>query len=276
MKRQRRRITACPCLLVLLLCGCGKAEAELTELERLLARPASPYAEHVFSHQGTAKEEIPESFAAYDLAVLYGSRFLEQDLVVSSDGVLYCCHDLSPARLTGETRLFSELSAQEIDALRVTDTGLPLLRLSEVFQRYGAAVIYVIELRQDAISLEPFIKLVEDWQMQDHIIVQSSSLELLRQLDGRWPEAPKLYLAFGKDSVDAVMDVDYVDIVAVSGGLFTQACCEQVHAAGKKYCVYVVNATSSIRKAIEMGADCYFTDFTGKAFALEELYRTKK
>ena len=87
---------------------------------------------------------------------------------------------------------------------------------------------------------------------------------------------PKLFLTFDKSLLDPALHAEYVDAVGCSGSLFSQETCDRVHDAGKKYCVYVVNAVSSIRKAIEIGADCYFTDYTGKALLLEELYRTKK
>ena len=276
MKRLCASMLFCICLLVLLLCGCGKNEAELTELERLLARPASPYAAHVFSHQGTAKEETPESFAAYDLAILYGSRYLEQDLVVSSDGVLYCSHDTSPEALTGESRLFSEMTSAEIDALRVRDSDQRLLRLRDVFERYGGAVTYVIELKRDTVSLEPFLKLVEECQMQDHILVQSSSMSTLQRIEELWPEMPKLFLLFDKERYQQALKEPCVDIIGMSSAYFNQEECDRVHAAGKKCCVYVCNSTETIRRAIEIGADCYFTDYTGKALLLEELYRTEK
>ena len=117
-----------------------KPEYPYLDIEDVLSSPVSPYAAHVFSHQGTAKEECSETFAAYDLAILYGSRCLEQDLVISSDGILYCSHDLSPERLTGEQRQFSEMTSREIDALRTETGNLCIPRLSAVFARYGKAV----------------------------------------------------------------------------------------------------------------------------------------
>jgi len=276
MKRLIALLLVCLCLSALL-CGCetdGADKSELSELERLLARPASPFAAHVFSHQGTAKEEIPESFEAYDLAILYGSRYLEQDLVVSSDGVLYCCHDTSPEALTGESRLFSEMTSAEIDALRIKGSGKPFLRMRDVFDRYGSAVTYVIELKRDTISLEPFLKLVEECQMQDHIIVQSSSMSTLKKIEEIWPDMPKLFLLFDRDRYQQALKEPCVDIIGMS--LVNQEECDRVHAAGKQYCAYVCNTTDSIREAIEIGADCYFTDFTGKALLLEELYRNEK
>lgn len=244
----------------------------LEDLEKLLARPASPYAEHVFSHQGTMIEEPSETFAAYDLAVAYGSRFLEQDLVISADGVLYCSHDLTPEALTGEPRTFSEMNSAEIDALR-TGSGQRLLRLSDVFARYGTAVTYVIELRYPYRTLTPFYQLIEEYGMAEHIIVQAPYLWELRQMEGVYPDMPKLLLVYQEEDFENAVEADCVDIVCVAGLLFDEESCARVHAAGKQYCVAVCNSTEDIRKAIDIGADYYFTDFTAKALMLEQMYR---
>ena len=203
----------------------------------------------------------------------YGSRFLEQDLVVSADGVLYCCHDLSPEALTGETRPFAELSSAEVDALRTKDGTQRLLRLEDVFKRYGKAVTYVIELKAGGPTIEPFIQLTREYGMENNIILQSSSLWYLQQLEEVFPEMPKLFLLFDKDKFEAALQAEYVDIVAGGSYFFSQTYCDQVHAAGKQFCLYVCNRTCDIRAAIEMGVDCYFTDYTARAFALEALFR---
>lgn len=248
-------------------------EFYLGDIRELLERPASAYADHVFSHQGTAKEEPSETFAAYDLAIAYGSRYIEQDLVISADGVFYCSHDLSPEALTGEPRLFSELTSRQIDELRTSDGGQRLLKLTDVFDRYGKSVTYVIELRMSLTTIRSFLQLVEEYGMQDHIIVQASYLWDLRQVEAVFPDMPKMILAFDPDTFDAALHEDCVDYICVATDRFDQESCNQVHAAGKMYCVAVLNGAGGIRKAIEMGADCYFTDYTAKALVLEELYR---
>lgn len=254
------------------------AEFYLADLNRLLKTPASPYAEHVYSHQGTGLEEASETFAAYDLAIAYGSRYLEQDLVVSADGVLYCSHDLSPKALTGETRTFAEMTAAEIDALRTTDGTQRLLRLEDVFRRYGTGVTYVIELKAGGPTVEPFCGLVREYGMAEHIIVQSSSLWYLQKIREAFPDMPTLFLVFHTEDFEPALAADYVDVIAVDviardRSFFNRESCDAVHAAGKKYCLFVCNSIEEIRTAIEIGADCYFTDYTAKAFALEALYR---
>lgn len=268
----KKRMILSSLLVSLTLCSCGVQQYE-SELDRILACPPSPYAAHVFSHQGSGIEECSETFAAYDLAISYGSRYLEQDLQMSSDGVLYCCHDATPKGLTGVEKPFSEMSSQEIDELRTTLDKQCIPRLSAVFERYGKAVTYVVELRQNENMLDAFVQLTQKYGLEDQVIVQSFDLNQLQQMEELFPDMPKLFLCSDSSLFEEALHLSYVDIIGVSGGLFTQDNCDRAHAAGKQFNVFVVNYTSSIRTAIEMGADSYFTDFTGKALMLEELYR---
>lgn len=282
-------LTAILLALLLLLCGCARdgdaapgtsptedpdARYYVAELERLLAMPASPCAEHVISHRGAGQEEPEETFASYDLALAYGSRMLEQDLVISADGVLYCCHDRTPEALTGETRPFSELSAAEIDTLRTRIGQQRLLRLSDVFERYGTAVTYVIELRAGEEMERALLRLIGEYQMQEHIILQAEQLSILQRVEQVYPDIPKLMLCYTAEQFEQALEAEYVDIVNVGGGeFFNRESCERVHAAGKKYSVSTCNSKDTIRTCIEIGADFYFTDYTAKALLMEELYR---
>ena len=278
-------------LLLCLLCGCAKQEwrspangavaspmevSYVADPQSLLQLPASPYTKHVYSHQGVGKGEWGETFASYDLAIAYGSRYIEQDLMISADGVLYCCHEFSPADITGETRLFEEMTSQEIDAMRTMNDGQCIPTLQAVFERYGTSVTYLVELKAGDVLVEPFVELVRQTGMEDHIIVQSTSAEILDRIEEVWPEMPKLLLISKKDAFEDALEEENADIIAVNGSLFNQKACDRVHEAGKQYCVYVIDDVSSIRKAIEIGADSYFTNYTEKALILEELYRKEE
>lgn len=245
------------------------------ELSRLLAQPAAQFSEHVFSHQGTATEEEPETVAAYDLVLGYGSRQIEQDLMLSSDGVLYCSHDATPAALTGETRPFYKLTSQEIDALRTKNGGHRILRMSDVFERYGKKVTYLVELKAGSTVVEPFLALVRKYGMERCVIVQSSELRLLQRAEEVFPDMRKLYLSFHGADFTPALEADFVDIISVGDAQFTRENCERVHAAGKQFCVAVCDPEEMILKAIKLGVDAYFTNYTARALELEQKFRNQ-
>lgn len=244
--------------------------AEPTSVALTVEKSGDP-ASHVYSHRGASGEEEEHSFAAYDLAILYGSRYIEQDVVLSSQGTLYVSHDLSALRMTEQDVLFSEMKDADIDALHTTG-GHPILRLSDVFDRYGTSVNYVIELKDEE-AVDPFVKLVKKYKMQDNIIVQCFYIRALRKLEKTFPDMPKLYLVSSQEILDKSLSYDCVDIVSVGKNLMTAENREAVRGAGKTFSAWTLDSADEIQAAIDLGVDCYFTNYTAKALALENEYR---
>lgn len=231
---------------------------------------------HVYSHRGASKEAEEHSFRAYDLAISYGSKYIEQDAVTSKDGTLYVSHDMSAARLTGVNRDYSVMTDQEIDGLR-THAGNRILRLSDVFDRYGKSICYVIELKStDHAAAKAFRDLVEDYGNQDHIILQSYSLDVLEQVDKAFPKMPKMSLCKEQEAFEGSCRIPYVDILSVHKALMTEDNCALAHRSGKQFNAWVLNTRDEIHKAIDLGVDTYFTNDTPLAIAEETNYGKKR
>jgi glycerophosphoryl diester phosphodiesterase len=228
-------------------------------------------AEHVYSHRGASGYEVEHTFASYDLAIEQGSHNIEQDVVTSRDGTLYVSHDDNAQRIAGVNRDYSDMTDEEISRLR-TANGEGIHTMAEVFQRYGQDVTYLVELKFPQGQAEPFARLVEDCGMENNVIVQSFHPEALEEMERLLPEVPKLYLCRDQAGVDRAVDTDYADIVCVKGSLMTKKNCKKVHKKGKKFCVYWTEG-EEVKKAIQMGVDCYFTNYTDRALALEREYR---
>lgn len=235
------------------------------------AAPESDAWKHVISHRGAAGEEEEHSFASYDLAVLYGSRYIEQDAVLSAEGTLYVSHDLTAKRLTGMDWTFSEMTDEDIDALR-TETGEPIHRLSDVFERYGDSVTYVVELKDEK-SVDAFVYLVDRYGNQDHILLQCFKASVLREVDKVFPDMEKMFLTRKQKYFDAALKEDWCDVICVSKDLMTDGNVQAAHKAKKRFGAYTLDSTREIREAIDMGVDMYFTNYTAKALALEDKYR---
>ena len=228
-------------------------------------------AEHIYSHRGASGYEVEHTFASYDLAIEQGSHNIEQDLVTSADGTLYVSHDESAARIAGVNRDYSDMSDREIAQLR-TANGEEIHSMAEVFQRYGADVNYVVELKQGEEQARAFAALVKEYGREENVILQSFYPAALEALEGEFPDMPKLYLCRDQDAVNRAVEADYADIVCVKGPLMTEKNLKKVRGSGKRFCVYWTGE-EQVKKAIQMGADCYFTNYTDTALALEREYR---
>lgn len=233
-------------------------------------------AQHVYSHRGSAGVN-EHSFKAYDDAIAAGSIYIEQDLVLSQDGVLFVAHDLSAEPMTGISRLYSSMSAEEIDGLR-TRAGEKVLRMSEVFDRYGNTVNYVIELKayEDSRMIDSFRELVDKYGCQDKVIVQCEDIHPLRKLEDIYPDMTKLYVCRSQWGFDTSINEPYIDIISVKEWLMTEERCKIVHDKGKMFSAWTLDSEESIKNAIDIGVDTYFTNDTPLAISIEKEYGLKK
>lgn len=230
-------------------------------------------ADRVYSHRGSAGRN-EHSFEAYDEAIAAGSHNIEQDVVISKDGTLYVSHDLTAAAMTGDSRAYSDMSDAEIDAL-TRYSGGKVLRLSDVFERYGRSVHYLIELKSsDDATIDAFKKEIEEHRVTDLVTAQALELDVLDKLEELYPDMPKLMVAKTADALDAAMRSDNVDMVGARVQFVTAANCKEAHDRGKKFVAWTLNSVADIRNAIDIGADAYFTDETALALELERKYRS--
>ncbi|MEP6592456.1 MAG: glycerophosphodiester phosphodiesterase family protein, partial [Acidobacteriota bacterium] len=73
------------------------------------AAQAPPAAKKVLiAHRGASAYAPEHTIAAYTLALEQGADFVEQDLAVTSDGVLVCIHDLTLERTTNVAEVFPD------------------------------------------------------------------------------------------------------------------------------------------------------------------------
>ena len=256
--------------------GAAAEEAEETwpgVKETVAAEIDEMIASHVYSHRGSDGDE-EHSFKAYDAAIEAGSRYIEQDVVISADGILYVSHDLNAWSMTGRNRLYGNMNSDAIDNLR-TRAGNKVLRLSEVFDRYGRNINYVVELKSDSDAcVAAFAKLVDEYGLGDLITVQSMYPWRLEELEDRYPDMPKLFICRSQAEFGRALDSPYIDIISVKAdaGLMTLSNCEEAHGHNKLFSAWILNSEEAIKTAIDFGVDTYFTGDTPLALSIEREY----
>lgn len=252
-----------------------KAEEEAAAREKA---EISSAASHVYSHRGTEGPE-EHTFKAYDAAIEAGSRYIEQDVVISADKVLYVSHDENALAMTGYNGMYEYMTSETIDSLE-TEAGNKILRLSEVFDRYGKDINYVIELKSNSDAcIMAFEELVEEYGLSDVITVQSMHADTLKIIENKYPDMPKLFVCWNQGDFNYVLDLPYVDIISVRAtvetGILTESNCKAAHDAGKKFSAWTLSTEDEIKRAIDMGVDTYFTNDTPLALSIEKDYGLK-
>ena len=102
---------------------------------REIVRSGVPLA---FAHRGHNVALPENTMAAFQAAYDMGIRFLETDIRSSRDGVSFVFHDADLTRLNGDPRKIGDMSAAEIEAVRL-DGSHPIPRLDDLLEAFPDA-----------------------------------------------------------------------------------------------------------------------------------------
>jgi glycerophosphoryl diester phosphodiesterase len=229
-------------------------------------------AKRVLSHRGSSGEEIEHTWASYDLALDYGSRYIEEDIVLSKDGTLYISHDFTAKRIAGLDMPFSEMTDDEINTL-ITKDDQRLLTVKETFDRYKKKKLtFILEIKDES-AIIPLLQLIKDYHYEKRVIVQCFNYEILRVVKDFNPIIKTTFLTATQEDFEFGVNLPFVDTISVEKTFMNQENCDYAHKKGKDFNVYTLNSTEEIKTAIEIGVDNYYTNFTAKAIMLEKKYR---
>ena len=145
----------------------------------------------LIAHRGASAYAPENTLPAYTLAMKQGADYVEQDLQITKDGVLVCCHDTDLTRVSNVKDLFPDRFAE------VTEKGKPA-------KRWWIHSFTVAELKQLDFGshLDPKFKgtQIPTWQ---------EAIDLIRGKAGLFPETkgPELYGKLGFNMEQMVVDV---------------------------------------------------------------------
>jgi len=234
--------------------------------------PQFPYLDHdgilAFSHRGGVSDWPENTMPAFQHSIDLGYRYLETDVHLSADGVLYAFHDENVRRTTGVDANIADLESEQIDDLLVAGVAR-IPRLAEILSTWPTARIN-IDTKSDA-SVVPTIKALRDHNVLDRVCIGSfvdRRINLCRRELG-----PELCTSMGQREVTR--------LVAASKGLadpsLLQAACAQVptrhivdittpqmvefaHEQGLQVHVWTIDEPDEMIRLLSMGVDGIMTD----------------
>lgn len=248
-------------------------------------------------HRGASGYAPEHTFPAYDLALKQGADYIEQDLQMTSDGVLVVLHDERldrTARPTKEsepgdcTGLVGTKTLEQIKTCEVgrwfneeyprrakrAYVGLKIPTLAQVFQRYGKKTNYYIETKSPAIYPEmedELLRLMDKYELRDpaaenwRVLIQSFDPTSLQEIHARDASLPliQLYSRQGSAGVRASLDVarEYAVGVGPSKDDVDAALVEAAHERCLDVHPYTVNEQSEMESLVGLGVDGMFTNF---------------
>ncbi|HEX5850274.1 MAG TPA: glycerophosphodiester phosphodiesterase [Rubrobacter sp.] len=249
-------------------------------------------------HRGASGYAPEHTFASYDLALELGADYIEQDLQLTSDGVLVVLHDETldrTARPTAEsqpgdcTGLVIEHTLEQIKTCEVGSwfneaypeyadpsyVGLEIPTLEEVFQRYGKSVNYYIETKnpESAPGMEEeLLRLMDEYGLTKpaekkwQVLIQSFSPESLQKIHALEPGLPLVQLYSSTETSETIQaQLDLASTYAVGIGPSKSdvdaALVEAAHTRCLDVHPYTVNETAEMQALVDLGVDGMFTNF---------------
>lgn len=256
-------------------------------------------------HRGASGYAPEHTFAAYDLALRMGADYIEQDLQMTSDGVLVVLHDETldrTARPTAEsgpgdcTGLVREKTLAQIKTCDVGSwfneaypqyarpeyVGLKIPTLEEVFQRYRKSVNYYIETKSPEAAPgmeEELLRLMDEYGLTRpaaerwQVLIQSFSPASLQKVHALDPSLPLIQLFSGAETgetIQAKLDATAAYAVGIgpSKDDVDAALVEAAHARCLDVHPYTVNESAEMERLIAAGVDGMFTNFPDRLDAV--------
>lgn len=168
----------------------GATSAPSAATHRAVAMPSVGGPKVLIAHRGASAYAPENTLPAYELAMKQGADFVEQDLQISKDGVLVCCHDIDLTRVSDVVTRFPDRFTE------VTEKGKPV-------KRWWIHSFTVDELKTLDFGAHKDAKFggtrIPTWQ---------EAIDLIRGRAGLFPEtkAPEMYGKFGFNMEQMVVD----------------------------------------------------------------------
>ena len=250
------------------------------------AEAATPLA---IGHRGASGTRPEHTFASYDRAIELGADYIEQDLQLTSDGVLVVMHDTTlnrtargdAANCTGPVDQHTLAQIKTCSAGSWFDPAYAsekIPTLEEVFQRYGKSVNYYIETKAPDTAdhmEERLLALLDKYGLREpavsewQVLIQSFSAASLQKVHAIDPRLPLIFL--GNPSIAQLPDVaSYAVGVGPSytGAGINAAWVAAAHAQCLSVHPYTVNDPAAMQRLLDYGVDGMFTNFVDRLNAL--------
>jgi glycerophosphoryl diester phosphodiesterase len=239
----------------------------------------------IIGHRGASGHAPEHTFASYERALEIGVDYIEQDLQLTSDGVLVVMHDPTLDRTTSCTGPVIERSLAEVkrcDAgswfgAQFAGERVPTLR--ELFERYGSTVNYYIETKNpdEAPGMEEkLLELMDEFELRERavstsqVLIQSFSRDSLLKIHGFDARLPMIQLIESDRDSGAIRAL-LPDIASYAVGIgpsrlsVDAELVAAVHDHGLVIHPYTVNEPAEIERMMQLGVDGIFTDYPDRA-----------
>lgn len=227
----------------------------------------------IYGHRGARGEAPENTLPSFHQALKAGVRRVELDLHLSADRQLMVIHDTTLRRTTGLRGKITQHSAAELMQIDARRGGpgwtepCPIPSLEQLFEACPEFEHYQLEVKsgsagQSRIVLDAVTELVERFNLQDKVVLTSSSRTLLKTArDSSFSLPTGLVEEYGL--IDWVKSCKRYgcEYLILNWKLCTPQRVANAKAQGLHVSVWTVNEPALMQRLVEMGVDSIITDF---------------
>ncbi len=227
----------------------------------------------VVGHRGCAYA-VENSLAAIDKAIQSGADYVEIDVQLSADGIPVVIHDTDLSRLTGRNEQIYNLTAEELQALTLTQDGktATIPTLEDVLERYHKDTLFAIELKlhgkEEKDLVEETMRLLSQYPAQRGCMVFSQDYSLVLRLAERYRSDYSIgycvYGNLGKMSSNRLRQMN-IDFLLVQESMFSKQLVQAGRKAFVAIYVWTVNEPAQMQAYLDLGALALITDYPDQA-----------
>lgn len=220
----------------------------------------------LIGHRGAGNEGGENTLSGISKAIDLGCYGTEIDIQRTSDGYYVLNHDNTFKRVAGDPRSPSEMTLEQIKALKLTDApGETVPTIEEVLDVSKDRIVLFIELKgstADQKMCDDMIALIRQRGMIDDCVLISLKYDLIEYIEQTAPEINTGYLAFITLGNVGELNCDYLGLEEEAA---TPAAINAAHENGRKVMVWTPNTANSQRKFLLSDADALITDNASQA-----------
>ena len=248
------------------------------------------------AHRGASGHAPEHTIAAYDLALEMGADVIEQDLRVTSDGVLVAMHDTNLERTAGHPEFVRDITFEDIRALdagswfneihperaRPGFVGLRVPTMAEIFDRYDRSTNYYVEIKDPHVNPGAeglFVDLLRESGMMEHavggsVLVQSFYPESLARFQAIEPRLVLTRL-FSLIQDKGLIRDEMVETATYAAGVgpdkfnIDASVVSCAHDRGLYVHPFTADTDEEISRLLDAGVDGIFTNFPDRLAGLQ-------
>ena len=223
----------------------------------------------VTAHRGSSIKAPENSMSAVILAVEDGADIIEIDVQITRDGFVVLNHDRTLSKVAGVGKSVAELTLEEIKELEIGSRfsrrfiGEKIPTLEEVIyymRQVDPNIRLNIELKDYGRSPgieEAVIRILEDFEFKDRVLITSTSRSQLSKVRSLSPEIP-IGLIVTYMSRD-IWTID-VDLYSISSTIISESFINRARSMGREIHVWTVNDLESMTRFASLGVNSIITD----------------